>query len=284
MSNSSLVKNNRRMLRMALAGFLVSVFAGACGSDDGGGASSKACAVGDTRACLGPGQCDGAQACLADGTGYGTCECGAPDSGAGGGGTSGASGAGGGGGGAAPDSSSGATGGSAGVAGTGAAGASGSDAGDGAVTYVDDPCPTGAIYNDCSSTCKTDGCILALCGKGPDKVNEVAPFPLIIRTPASPGTTAPCQCTDSTVSAFSYYLWAKSNGTTEYFRISVGPPWRIYTGTTDNGSACTYDVGASGCVTPSTDLMLFMYFSTDDPDAPMRNITVERSDTPLSCP
>ena len=41
------------------------------------GASEARCEVGVTQACLGPGRCPGARACLPDGTGYEECDCGA---------------------------------------------------------------------------------------------------------------------------------------------------------------------------------------------------------------
>ncbi len=55
----------------------------------------RACQSGDTRICVGPGRCDGAQACLADETGFGPCDCGSTGGGGGsaaGGGTGGGSG------------------------------------------------------------------------------------------------------------------------------------------------------------------------------------------------
>jgi hypothetical protein len=39
-------------------------------------ASERLCIPGVTQECLGPGACRGAQACLADGNGYGACDCG----------------------------------------------------------------------------------------------------------------------------------------------------------------------------------------------------------------
>lgn len=73
----------------------------ACGSDDGGsvpgspaptgmggagsgGAPSQSCVPGTTIACLGPGACQGAQPCKADGSGYEPCDCGGGSAGAGG--------------------------------------------------------------------------------------------------------------------------------------------------------------------------------------------------------
>lgn len=38
--------------------------------------SSPSCATGETRTCVGPGACKGGQACLPDGSGFGSCDCG----------------------------------------------------------------------------------------------------------------------------------------------------------------------------------------------------------------
>lgn len=50
------------MLAIALAG---------CGAD------AEACIAGETMTCMGPNECSGVAICVAEGTGYGTCECGA---------------------------------------------------------------------------------------------------------------------------------------------------------------------------------------------------------------
>jgi hypothetical protein len=44
----------------------------------------QACIPGETQRCVGPGACEGGQACLPDGSGFGPCDCGseAPDAGA----------------------------------------------------------------------------------------------------------------------------------------------------------------------------------------------------------
>jgi len=53
--------------------------------------AAKVCTPGITQRCFGPGACEGAQACLPDGTGWGPCDCGsAADAGAGGAGGAGA--------------------------------------------------------------------------------------------------------------------------------------------------------------------------------------------------
>ncbi len=39
-------------------------------------ARGRVCAIGDTRACVGSAGCAGGQSCLADGSGFGACDCG----------------------------------------------------------------------------------------------------------------------------------------------------------------------------------------------------------------
>ena len=67
------------------------------GSQAGRGASDGGiCEPGATRGCIGPGACEGSQACLSDGSGWGVCDCGGGTGGSGGGGggtTGGSSGA-----------------------------------------------------------------------------------------------------------------------------------------------------------------------------------------------
>ena len=73
----------------------------ACGGNEsagtGVGGPSQLCAPGSTQLCNGPGACEGAQACDADGMGYGPCDCGAGAGGSGPGGSGGTGVAGGGG-------------------------------------------------------------------------------------------------------------------------------------------------------------------------------------------
>jgi hypothetical protein len=53
--------------------------AGACSSSSGGTNTPTVCTPGDTRACLGPGACVGAQACALDGASWGACQCAGTD-------------------------------------------------------------------------------------------------------------------------------------------------------------------------------------------------------------
>jgi formylglycine-generating enzyme len=73
--------------RAAQAALLASVVVAACGgsSSEEANAPEKVCVSGSTQACVGVAACNGGQICLADGSGYGTCECGnTPDGGGGG--------------------------------------------------------------------------------------------------------------------------------------------------------------------------------------------------------
>lgn len=54
----------------------------ACDSSDS--STKSACVKGETRICVGPGQCEGAQSCNADGNGWSTCDCGTNGQGIGG--------------------------------------------------------------------------------------------------------------------------------------------------------------------------------------------------------
>lgn len=61
--------------RLALLLGLALGVAGGCG-EDAASTNDPVCRVGDTRECLGPGACKGAQECREDGSGFQPCECG----------------------------------------------------------------------------------------------------------------------------------------------------------------------------------------------------------------
>lgn len=57
-----------------LVGFFA--IAAACSSSSNGGSSGGACTPGESNSCTGAGGCSGGQVCNADGSGFGTCDCG----------------------------------------------------------------------------------------------------------------------------------------------------------------------------------------------------------------
>ncbi len=70
-----------------LLGGVLALAAVGCDDDD-----DTVCTSGDTQACLGPGACEGAQICNADGTAWGACDCGSAGGSGGGGGDGGGGG------------------------------------------------------------------------------------------------------------------------------------------------------------------------------------------------
>lgn len=64
----------RVTMKLALLGGVALSVAGGCGDDFSG--AEVVCHKGDTRECLGPGACKGAQECTATGSGFQPCQCG----------------------------------------------------------------------------------------------------------------------------------------------------------------------------------------------------------------
>src|SRR5687768_15482862 len=81
-----------RLPRRIWLALCLCVTAGACGSDDSEGGTSRVCDPGETRSCVGPAACPGGQKCSTDGRSWGDCNCGSGGTGASGGLPSGGSG------------------------------------------------------------------------------------------------------------------------------------------------------------------------------------------------
>lgn len=252
------------------------IVAPGCGSDESDGSSTK-CSQGATRACLGPGACDGAQSCGADGT-WGACDCGG--SGGAGGGTGGS-----------------AVGGSSGIGGGGGAGATntGGTAGDaspdgagGGTQWKDDPCPSTTPLIDCSKSCggPSANCAEATCGFAEHGV-KVPKWPVVIRTPSNPGFDSKCAalCPGAGL-AFGIGLLQGlvSIQSGKGLRVTVPKPWsvRLFGGVTPN-DFCTFDQPPAQCVVFS-DNAPEVILQTADPNAPAVNAVLEEVPWPASCP
>jgi len=61
--------------------FFAALFVAACGTTQATTDASTVCVPGTSIACVGTGGCSGGQACNAQGTGYGACDCGSSDAG-----------------------------------------------------------------------------------------------------------------------------------------------------------------------------------------------------------
>jgi hypothetical protein len=70
-------RHGSRRLLLATALFVgLGALGGGCGSTTSDSGSDQRCTPNETQECLGPGRCEGSQACLPDGSGYTECDCG----------------------------------------------------------------------------------------------------------------------------------------------------------------------------------------------------------------
>lgn len=137
-----------RVLEIALAGTFAAT---GCGVDTGtdaagGNGGTPACAPGESKACVGPGACQGGQQCLANGSGFAACDCGSDAGGAAGAGQGGSGGTGG----AAATGGTSNTGGTGGTNTGGAAGSGGLV--DGGLDAAADPCAGISPLGTCTAT------------------------------------------------------------------------------------------------------------------------------------
>lgn len=257
------------------------LIASACGSDEGGDTDAK-CAQGDTRACLGPGQCNGAQSCTADGT-WSACDCGGSGGAGGTGGTGGSSTGGSGGagtGGAAGGDGSAGTGGSAGDASADGAG--------GGTQWKDDPCPTKKPIIDCSTGCggPSAGCAWAMCYSGYTVNLSANAYPYVIRTPSKPGSY-PCdaQCGDAAAPhpGMSVGFGNMTLKPTFGLKVTVPKPWFVALPNWAAADPHCVSVPQSQCVVSAV-ATSGIHVLTNDPNAPAVNALVEEVPWPATCP
>lgn len=255
------------MLLLASCGSTTSEAPGPAAGASAGSLSSDRCSAGDTRHCVGPGACDGGQACGSDER-WGACDCGA----SGGGGTAAVGGSSGGPsfGGASMSGTGGAAVGGESASETGAAGASTMNPGD-------EPCPTSPILlADCSGQCSAKGptcddvCPVSL------SLTQLNDGQVIARLPSPPA--APCLCSVQGVQPAAYSALINVNVANpprnSSFHLSVPPPWFV---ALDNG-------GRVHCARPEASCLAVsgagLGVWTADPNAPAINLTVEAGPCP----
>lgn len=296
---------------MAIAG-MAALIANACGSDSASG-ESDGCEPQSTRECVGPAACKGGQACGADRK-WSVCDCGTGSGGTGNGGTSGVgggtggagsggtSGVGGGSGGTGGSSASGgggtsgdggtsgggtsggggtsdggSTGGSGGIADAGDASAdqNAADATDSGLGPNDDPCPTEPINVNCSTSCGSAGaCKCAHYGGNGIDQNLASHY--VARTPSNPDGGCGWSCpADAGQAPFFWMHFALLNVQGGY-KLTVGKPWRVFASFYPD--FCVTNKYANGCARLSTTGVqsIYFYVATDDPNAPARNILIEK--------
>ncbi len=191
-------------------------------------------------------------------------------------------------------SATGGTGGdSGGGEGGGAGGADAGAAGSPGPGPEDDPCPPEGLPMDCSGQCDvvSPRCEMATCREeGPYgvTVTEESELPYIFRTPSHPGVDPACGelCDGPVETAYGtgVKVIIKEEVPNTVLKATVGSPWRIVimdymwadyciTPTTPYGCDCSWEGSYTAFVVV-----------TDDPNAPARNVKIERVPAPGSCP
>lgn len=245
------------------------------GGSSGGSAGSDAvaqCVKGDTRVCVGPGACNGGQACESDGS-WSSCDCGAVPAQGGTANTAGSAGAmstTAGAGGSSPQAAGGMSGddGQAGFAGTEAeAGASGMLPGD-------EPCPTGTLGLDCSGQCGGSPAACDVeCGKFV-KVDSATVGSTLVRLPSHPGLRCSCEekGTPSAAFAFGVTVAHVPPGTVH---VTLPAPWSflLY----PPASCALPFIAPCGSLVEDGNSMAI---TTSDPEAPAGNAIVEAGPCP----
>lgn len=241
--------------------------------------------MGDTRLCVGPGACSGAQRCEDDAR-WSSCDCGSETSrgGSSAAGSAGATEADAGGAGA--DSGAGDTageagsagaeaaagsngmlqGGSGGVGGSGNAeqGGSAGKAGSDGSQQLDEPCPTGVISADCSGQCATKpGTCDSDCTTYSMQFSLSEPG-VFARTPSHPGSVCSCGSKSTAYSMGFSYKPTKSTG---YYYFCVQAPWHL----SNFDGACVV-ANPTDCIDLNVGPKTFSVW-TADPDAPAINLT-----------
>lgn len=269
--------NRGRIARASAALALAALFGSACGSDDSSGDSKGKCSQGDTRACLGPGACNGAQSCAANGQ-WSACDCGGATGGSGGasGGTGGSSGSAGGG----------------GLGGTNTGGAAGDASPDGAgggTQWKDDPCPSTTPLIDCSNSCggPSATCAQATCTEYYILDTKYPAYPYVIRTPSKPGVDPKCAaaCPGSGVVFGIGLAQAISIKPNKGLKVTAPNPWKVVLnppGFPDD-RFCTLNLASSGCVVIADNAATVLVLA-DTPDAPAVNVILEEVPWPATCP
>jgi hypothetical protein len=227
-------------------------------------------------------------------------ECVPEDSGAGGAGSSGAGGEAG----LAPDATGGEGAADAGVSDStvpevappGDAAEAESEAG-----WQDDPCPAEPIWLNCSDSCgsKSSSCANATCHTPIDfnlwTITNPDSFPFIIRTPGQPGKipacVTACDKVGPTVASISIGVALpkeKNDAGVDWWfhsiKVKVGPPWRIQDGYTSENICVDKNAYASCRIFPFDFIENIVTITTEDPNAPARNVLIERPLRPAVCP
>jgi len=242
-----------------------------------GSPASGQCAAGDTRLCVGPGACSGAQACEENGH-WSSCDCGSAGQtvGPNNAGSAGMSA-----GGAATGGSIGQGGRTSDTAGDFGVGGAEADAGSSGGHSGDEDCPEGPIAVDCSKQClsSTPSCS-DQCGNGTTILDSVTLGTTLIRLPSHPGLR--CACSGLRPPAAYSVSIGWHNPPSGTIHVSVPPPWSLNI-EGNPGCALPY-VSSCQSMGPNVTGVLL---TTSDPEAPAVNVTIAPGECPCTsepCP
>lgn len=149
-----------------------------------------------------------------------------------------------------------------------------------------DPCPSTPMIVNCSKTCggPTSNCWQAECPAAPSSPTyvKVGAVPAVVRTPDKPGRHLFCPCEIPSGGGSVYSLVVSLDlGTTKLVKVTVGPGWRLPTGTSaSNWCGELSDKRTCRIFSGSTSVLI----TTDDANAPSRNVEIVAATAGDSCP
>lgn len=170
---------------------------------------------------------------------------------------------------------------------------------DGAPGPQDDPCPDEPMFLNCSDSCgpKSPECEALTCDfpyPPPKVLSDDKVTRIIVRTPSHPGNNPKCkqQCDEfgeqPWASVFSVQLdqtLIKDGGSPVLgYRAMVAPPWHVDVTLDSTLDLCVMNMEWLAPCRPIEFGNDGLKFFTDAPDAPSRNIVIERLPNPVKCP
>ncbi len=147
-----------------------------------------------------------------------------------------------------------------------------------------DPCPTVPIAVNCSTSCggKTVNCAPGVtCSTSPGTdpgftITNEAQLPLVLRTPDKPGIDPNCpkDCADPPGPAFTMRVRMAFSPSSPGVRVTVGAPWEIHRAFVTRPYCPDIRYPKPQCHEPFPNTEFIV--TTTDPDAPSRNILIEK--------
>lgn len=108
-------------------------------------------------------------------------------------------------------------------------------------------------------------------------VPQAAKFPMVIRMPDHPGTFSTCPCKEGTVYALGLQMYAAGK-----LHATIKPPYRVYMTTDKIVEPCAHGIGAQCAALDKGSV--YIYVTTDDPNAPARNLIIQETSSYWPCP